>query len=94
MADLSDFKRDQIVGARMVGTITKSFQMFGISRGAVSKVMIVESRSCQRETIELYIELLERNIELRHLKLLLSLMNTSEPIIPKNYPSRVAQKIS
>ena len=64
MADLSDFKRDQIVGARMVGTITKSFQMFGISRGAVSKVIIafekekktfqkctslMESQSCQRE---------------------------------------------
>ena len=44
MADLSDFKRSQIVGARMVGgSVTKTVHMFGISRGTVSKVMIVES---------------------------------------------------
>ena len=34
---------------------------------------LAESRSCQRETIELYIELLEKTVELRHLELLLSL---------------------
>ena len=41
MADLSDFKRGQIVGARMVGaSVTKTVQMFGISRSNVSKVTI------------------------------------------------------
>ena len=41
MADLSDFKRSQIVGACMVGaSVTKTVQMFGISRGTISKVMI------------------------------------------------------
>ena len=65
MANLSYFKRGQIVGARMVGaSVTKTVQMFGISRGTVSKVMVAfekekktsqqstslaESRSCQRE---------------------------------------------
>ena len=69
MADLSDFKRGQIVSAHMVGvSVTKTAQMFGISRGTVSKVMIpfekekktsqqstslAKSRSCQRETVEL-----------------------------------------
>ena len=84
MANLSDFKRDQIICARMVGiSVTKTVQIFGISTGTVSKVMIAfekekktsqqstslaESRSCQREIVELYIELLERTVELRHLK--------------------------
>ena len=41
MADLSDFKRGQIVGTCMVGTnVTKTVQIFGISRGNISKVMI------------------------------------------------------
>ena len=69
MADLWNFKWDQIIGARMVGaSITKTTQMFGISTGTVSKVIIAfekekktskqstslaESQSCQRETIEL-----------------------------------------
>ena len=48
---------------------------------------------CQRKIVELYIELLERTVELRYLKLLLSLMNTSEPFVHKNCPLRVAQKI-
>ena len=41
MTDLSDFQRSQIVGARMVGTsVTKTVQMFDISRSTVSKIMI------------------------------------------------------
>ena len=33
MVDLSDFKRGQIVGARMVGaSVTKTAQMFGVSK--------------------------------------------------------------
>ena len=40
MADLSDFKRSQIVGARMAGTsVTKSAELFGVARSNVRKVM-------------------------------------------------------
>ena len=79
MAELSDFKRGQIIVDRMVGaSITKTVQMFGISRGTVSKVILplkkkkmskqsislAEIQSCQREPVELYIELLERTVKL------------------------------
>lgn len=39
MAELTEFERGQIVGARMVGaSVTKVSEMFGVSRGTVSKI--------------------------------------------------------
>ena len=46
-----------------------------------------ESRSCQRETVKLYIESLVRTVELRHLKLFLSLMNT----LRNNCPQKIVR---
>ena len=99
MADLSCFNRGQIVGARMVGArVTKRFD---VSRCNVSKVMIAfekkrkrpqqstslaESQSYLRETIGLYINVFERLVQLRRLKLLLSLMNTFRTQCPKFVP--------
>ena len=40
MADLSDFKRGQIVSARMVGAgVTKTAELFTVARSSVSKVV-------------------------------------------------------
>ena len=42
MADLSDFKSNQIVRARIVGTsLTKTAEAFGVASSTVSKVITV-----------------------------------------------------
>ena len=46
----------------------------------LSKAQVWPKAEVVRETIELYIELLERTEELRHLRLFLSLMNTLKTI--------------
>ena len=54
ITDLSDFKMGQIFGAPMVSAnVNKTVQMFGISRGTVSKLMIAfekEKKTSQQST--------------------------------------------
>ena len=42
MADLSEFKRGQIVGACMAGaSVTKTTELFGVARRTILKIMTV-----------------------------------------------------
>lgn len=46
MSELSEFERGQIVGARMVGaSVTKVAEVFGVSRGTVSKIYTAYRKS-------------------------------------------------
>ena len=53
MADLSDFKKDQIIGARMVGaSVKKNAELFGVTRSSMSKIQ-EESENCPIGTVGL-----------------------------------------
>ncbi|PNF34834.1 hypothetical protein B7P43_G03760 [Cryptotermes secundus] len=46
MSELTEFERGQIVGAHMVGaSVTKLAEVFGVSRGTVSKIMTAYRRT-------------------------------------------------
>ena len=53
MADLSDFKRSQIVAARMtVASVRKTVELFGVASSTASKVMTVFEKKGKKLLIE------------------------------------------
>ena len=103
IANLSDFKRGQIVDACMVGTSVPRMPKYSVSQEILSKksndclwkrkcpqqrTSLAESWNCLREIIGFHFELLERTVELQSLKLFLSLMNTLKILCPQKLPAR------
>ena len=55
MEDLSDFKRSQIVGARVAGArVTKIVELFGVARGTVSRVMTAFEKERKTYSLKQY----------------------------------------
>ena len=53
MADLSDFKCGQIVGARMAGaSVTKSAELFDVPRSTFSKVMTAFEKEVKTSSLK------------------------------------------
>ena len=63
MADLSDFKRGQFVGACMAGVnITKNPELFGVARSTVSKIMTAFGKEGKKHLTEAKLRLLRRSL--------------------------------
>ena len=88
MADLSDFKRGQIIGAPMAGaSVTKTAEIFGVAKSSVLKVMttiekegktsLEESKSSLIGTVGFLRGLLGRITRIQLRKLQQSLMTIS-----------------
>lgn len=91
MANLSYFQRVQIVGLRMAGSyVTKSAELYSMSRRSVPKVMIAfEGKKAQEENNNLR-GLLEKITKVQLRKLLQSLITILRTQFPQNCSPGVA----